>query len=114
MNRVEYSADNKDWSYRPCNYGPFGHIPLRFQDSKEFNDILRRVVNWMKLRSEDDYHFHEHSGQLFETMFGLVDERILGFVADWLDTAKPAELKSISAIFSKASEDFIFTRAGIW
>ena len=109
MNRVEYSADNKDRSYRPCNYGPFGHIPLRFQDSKEFNDILRRVVNWMKSRGEDDYHFHKHSGQLFETMFGLVDDRILGFVADWLDIAKPAELKSISAIFRKASEDFILT-----
>jgi hypothetical protein len=113
MKRVEYSADHKDWSYRPCNYGPCAHIPLSFREAKEFSEILRRVVNWMKSRDENDYRFHEHAGQLFETMFGLVDERILGFVSDWLDTAKPAELKSIGKIFSKASEGFIFAHRAL-
>jgi hypothetical protein len=108
MKRVELAADSKDWRFRPCNYGPWGHIPLRFREAREFSAILRRVVQWMTSRDHDDFQFNEQAGQLFEAMFGLLDERILGFVADWIDVAKPAELQSIGAIFSKASEAFVF------
>ena len=113
MRRVEHAADQKDWSFRPCNYGPFAHIGLRFRESAEFSDVLRRVVSWMGLASEGDFAFNEHASQLFEAMFGLIDERIVGFLGDWLDVATPAELQRISAILNKAGSEFIFHRRAL-
>jgi hypothetical protein len=108
MKRVEYASKDKNWGFRPCNYGPFGHIGLRFREAKEYSDILRRVVSWMRSRGDDDYLFAQQASHLFEAMFGLADERILGYLGDWIDVATPAELQSVSAILNKAWPEFVF------
>lgn len=107
MKRVEHAVEQKD-GFRPCNYGPFRHVALRFSEAKECNDILRRMANWMRSTEVDDYRFHAEASRLFEAMFGLADERILCFLGDWVDIATPAELESISAIVRQAEPEFLF------
>jgi hypothetical protein len=110
MKRVEHAAQREDWHFRPCNYGPYGHISLRFREADDVDDLLRQVVGWMRSGDATNYRFKDEASKLFEAMFGLVDERILGFLGDWVDTATPPELESISAILSNGEPDFVFER----
>jgi hypothetical protein len=108
MKRVEHSADQKDWSFRPCNHRPFTMTPLRFREAKEFGDILRRVVYWMQSRSFEDYMFIHNACRLFEAMFSTGDQRVLSFLSDWIVVASQGELRIISAILENAEPEFVF------
>jgi hypothetical protein len=85
MDRVDYAATNESWDYRPCNYGPYGHVPLQFRKSPEFGLLLRQVSDWMK--SRDDLLFRERSAQLFDTMFKPFDETLVFLVTQAIGNA---------------------------
>ncbi len=108
MKRVEHAADNDDWQYRPCNYGPYGHVPLRFRESPEFGSILSMVVTWIRSRSEDDLHFHTRAGELFNVMFQSFDEELTGLLQDWVEVATSADIQIISHIIHEVPGDFVF------
>ena len=44
MDRVDYAARTENWDYRPCNYGPYGHVPLQFRKSPDFGLVLRQIL----------------------------------------------------------------------
>jgi hypothetical protein len=106
MDRVNRAADNEDWNYRPCNYGPYGHVALRFRESPDFSLILRQVSDWMK--SRNDLLFMEGSAQLFDTMFKPFDDVLVGALQHWADIAAHADIQAISKILSQAHPEFVF------
>jgi transcriptional regulator with XRE-family HTH domain len=106
MRRVEYASDNEDWSYRPCNYGPYGHVPLKFRESPEFVTVLREVSEWAKSRK--DLIFRECSAQLFDVMFRPFDDLLVSILRDWTDAATEADIQVIAKILSEAHRRFVF------
>lgn len=103
MARVEYAASTDD-SYRPCNYGPYLHIPLRFRESEEFGSLLRQVAQWMKNLTEKDYY----AGELFSVMFSPLDDELLGSIQDWVEVSTPDDMRIISQVLSKSGPNFVF------
>lgn len=108
MDRVEYGASTNDWRYRPCNHGPYLHVPLRFRESEEFGSLLRQVSQWMRSRPEKDYQFKHRAGELFDAMFSPFDGELLGFIQDWIDASTPADMRIISQILNGVRPNFVF------
>jgi len=106
MDRVDHAARNEDWDYRPCNYGPYGHVPLQFRKSPDFGHVLQKVSSWMK--SRDDFLFRERSAQLFDTMFKPFDEMLVSGLQQWTDIAIEADIRTISKILGEAPAAFVF------
>jgi transcriptional regulator with XRE-family HTH domain len=106
MDRVDHAADTGDWDYRPCNYGPYGHVPLRFRKSSEYVAVLRAVSPWMT--SRDDLLFRERSAQLFDTMFKPFDAELVTTLQRWADAATEADMRAIAKILGEAPRMFVF------
>jgi hypothetical protein len=106
MDRVDHAAKTENWDYRPCNYGPYGHVPLQFRKSSDFGLVLRQVSDWMK--SRDDLLFRERGAQLFDTMFKPFDETLVTGLQRWADIATEADIRTISKILGEAPPTFVF------
>jgi hypothetical protein len=106
MDRVEHAATNEDWHYRPCNYGPFGNVPLQFRKSTDFDRVLRQVSDWMT--SRDNFLFGERSAQLFDTMFRPFDEALVTVLQRWADVATAVDIRTIAKILAEAPSSFVF------
>jgi hypothetical protein len=108
MDRVDYAAANESWDYRPCNHGPYGHVPLQFRKSPDFGLVLRQVSDWMKSRG--DLLFRERSAELFDTVFKPFDEVLVAGLQRWADIAIEADIRTISKILGEAPPTFVFAQ----
>ena len=108
MDRVDHAAGAEDWDYRPCNYGPYGNVPLRFRSSPDFDFVLRQVSEWMK--TGDDLLFRERSAQLFDTMFKPFDDLVVASLQRWSEAATETDIKAIGKILGEAPADFVFSQ----
>lgn len=108
MSRVEHAMKTDDWRYRPCNHGPYVHVPLRFRESPEFAGVLKQVSEWMRLQPEDDSIFQHLVGELFEAMFRPFDADLLNILQGWVDTSTPSDMRIISQILSEVQPNFVF------
>lgn len=78
--RVEYAASTEDYSFRPCNYGPYVHEPLRFAESAAYDDLCKDVWSWMRSGNDGEYKFQYFASHLFSAVFSATDERTLFFM----------------------------------
>jgi len=108
MARVEHAANTDDWHYRPCNHGPYLHVPLRFRESEEFGSLLRLVAQWMKTHPEKGYQFKHRASKLFSVMFNPLDDELLGFIQDWIDVSTADDMRIISQVLSESRPNFVF------
>jgi hypothetical protein len=106
MERVE-RASEKEWDFRPCNYGHYVHVPLQFRESAELPAILRKVCHWMRSRS-GDYLFDNRAADLFDAMFSPFNENVIAVLQAWIDTAGAEDIHVISRILNKVHPNFVF------
>ena len=105
--RVEMAVAAEDWSYRPCNFGPHVHVPLRIRESQDFDAVFRETANWIKSRP-DNAMFKYRSVELFDALFSPFDGKIVATLEVWLDAATADDIAAIAHILAKASPDFVF------
>jgi transcriptional regulator with XRE-family HTH domain len=110
MKRVDHAAHNDDWGFRPCNYGPYGHVPLRLRESPDFAIVLREMSEWMKGR--EGLLFGERSAQLFDTLFKPFDEALVAALRAWVDAATEGDIRVIAKIVGEAHPNFVFEHTG--
>ena len=112
MRRVDRAASSGQWEYRPCNHGPYGHVPLRFSETEAYGPLLTKVVSWMQqanYQNEQQLVFSYRSRELFETMFGSFDGGVVQLLDSWSATADSKDMLLIGNILREASPDFVFT-----
>ena len=112
MRRVDRAASSGQWEYRPCNHGPYGHVPLRFSETEAYGPLLTKVVSWMQqanYQNEQQLVFSYRSRELFETMFGSFDGGVVQLLDSWSATADLKDMLLIGNILREASPDFVFT-----
>jgi hypothetical protein len=102
ITRVDRATAANDWSLRPCNYGPYGHVPLRFRKSDDFAAVLARVVSWMYAHDSENALFGMRSAQLFGSMFTPFDDGLLEVIASLSGEANAEELRTISRVLREA------------
>ncbi|HYW93086.1 MAG TPA: hypothetical protein VFA95_11625 [Gammaproteobacteria bacterium] len=78
--RVVSAASTEDHAFRPCNYGPYVNVPLRFAESVAFEDLCKDVWSWMRGGDDGDYKFQYFASRLFGTAFSATDDRTLSFM----------------------------------
>jgi transcriptional regulator with XRE-family HTH domain len=108
IRRIDRAADSNDWSIRPCNFGPYGHVPLRFRETAESAGLLRKVSTWMNSRAPQDILFHERAKQLFGAMFSPFDDALVEFLQDWVRVATEGDMRTIAHILDEAPNALVF------
>lgn len=78
--RVVHAASTEDYGFRPCNYGPYVHEPLRFAESAAFEDLCKDVWSWMRGGDDDDHKLQYFASHLFGSVFSATDDRTLSFM----------------------------------
>lgn len=78
--RVVHAASTKDYAFRPCNYGPYVHVPLRFAESATFEDLCKDLWSWMREGDDDNHTFQHFASHLFGAVFSATDDRTLSFM----------------------------------
>lgn len=107
MERVKIAATNQDFNYRPCIYGPWAHVQVKFRESSEFNYLLNSIWAWMRENEIESYDFHREASRLFEVMFKPIDEAVLIFLREKL-RGDQMDIQIMSNIHRHFSPDFCF------
>jgi transcriptional regulator with XRE-family HTH domain len=112
LTRIDIATERQSYSFRPANFGPYSHTPLRFNKSAEASSVLAHIWSWLRQHSErKDYVFNEHTVNLFEAVF---PEHASADLAEFFDakvnTASAVELDLMGRLLHKVAPDFIFTQ----
>jgi transcriptional regulator with XRE-family HTH domain len=78
--RVDYATQHDDYSFRPCNYGPYVYVPLKFNESEDYDRLLNDAWAWMRSNQNASYVFSHHAAHLFQTIFNSEHEKLLLFM----------------------------------
>lgn len=85
MRRVEYAQSTGDYSFRPCNYGPYIHTPLKFRISEECDYLMRTLWRWSRENYEKDAKFQYFSSHVFLPIFSPIDDSVVSFLREKLN-----------------------------
>ncbi len=108
IERVEHAARTENWNHRPCNHGPYGHVPLRFREAPEVGSILIRISTWMSSKPDAHFLFGKRAAELFSTMFAQFDVAVISHLSQWSQTADAAGLITIARVLREGSNNLIF------
>jgi transcriptional regulator with XRE-family HTH domain len=114
MRRVDHAAQTGKWDYRPCNHGPYGHVPLRFKETQEYGPLLAIVVRWIKdakYQGNNKIVFDYRSRELFETLFGSYDDEVIQHLDSWSAAANKNEMRLIANVLEEAPPNLVFNQA---
>lgn len=103
--RVEHAASIEDYSFRPCNYGPYVHEPLRFADSEAYENLCKDVWSWMRNRDGADHKFQYFSSYLFAAVFSPMDDRTRSFMRNKF-SGDSLDLSLIGRVLRDADNNF--------
>lgn len=103
--RVEYAASTDDYSFRPCNYGPYVYTPLRFAESDVYDDLCKDVWLWMRSGNADDHLFQHFASDLFSSVLSVTDERALLFIRNKC-TGDSLDISLVGKVIKGAGHSF--------
>lgn len=111
--RINHAVVTDEATYRPCNYGPYIHKPLRFKETAEYSSLLRDFWSWLKQEKTDDFNFTYYAYRLFSAIFYPIDSTVISFLrekfrGDSLDVLVIAKvLREVSSSFVLDNSEFI-------
>lgn len=114
IRRVDRAVEMGGRQYRPCNHGPYGHVPLRIRETPEYGSVLIKVLRWMKdakYKADQKLIFNYWARELFETLFGSFDGEVVQHLDAWSATADKNDMLLIANIMHEAPPDFVFAQA---
>ncbi len=103
--RVEYAASTEDYAFRPCNYGPYVHEPLRFAESAAYEDLCKDVWSWMRSREDGNHQFQYFASHLFAAVFFPMNDRALFFMLNKFP-GDSLDISLIGKILREANNNF--------
>jgi transcriptional regulator with XRE-family HTH domain len=110
--RVDHAALHNNWDYRPCNHGPYAHVPLKFKETPAYGRLLVDVMKWMKSATypkPNSVLFDNRASELFDAMFGSFDGEVLAYLDRWSLSANEQEFKLIGNVLGQAPPHFVFS-----
>lgn len=107
--RVErYAVEETFNSARPVNHGPYSQVKLRFRQSPDSAEVLRRTWSWLKAHQADDVYFQEYASYLFDAMFRSIDGEVVSFFAERVEEGTSDDLLLIARLIRKTTPPFVF------
>lgn len=108
MKRFEYAVKEDDWDFRPCNFGPYVHIDLRFKESGHYLETMEYVLMWAKGFNQDSIYIKCRLAELFSGMFGSLDSDAVNILASEVDACDATTLRLISCLLGEVDPGFVF------
>lgn len=99
--------DSRGYVSIPWQWGE--DAQLKFRESPSFEQILSRLVLWMK--GKKDWATTEHGAVLFAAASGAYDELTLNTLSPLLFSSDPEVVEAASQMLSKAPRDFVFSNS---
>ena len=99
--------DNQSWKYRVCISDISPGEKLRFRESADSPEIMKKMWEWMRKKGGQD-HFLEQSGELFFSMFGPLDTQLIPFLENKVEEGTPTDALLVSHVLSHADSLFVF------
>ena len=112
MGRVEIAAQQRSYSFRAANFGPYSHRRLRFLESDKCLDVLEGVWRWLRQNGDRDHYFQYAAAHMFEAMFLGSTDKLIGFFQPMLPIADAGDLKLIGQLLREADHAFVFAHTG--
>ncbi len=114
MDRIDYAVKLDDLDrFRPCNHGPYIHVPLRFRESSVFVELLYETLNWIKSGDSENYWFSHFAIELFEAAFAPYDTQVLKAALETLHVGDPVSEKLLSQLLRSAHTNFVFDQKDV-
>jgi hypothetical protein len=108
MGRVDYAVTEVDWYFRPCNYGPYSNVPLRFRESVDFRAVFKDVIDWTKAGDLDNGQFLHLAAELFGAAFQPFDEVLVRLMTERMQDSASTDIRIIAEILRNAHNTFVF------
>lgn len=108
MDRVEHAVNIEGWGFHPCNLKTHGRARLLFSESKESGLVFLQFVHWAKEKMDGNYRFRHYAAELFNAMFSVFDNEILGALQNWIDESTPGDMVLLSQILRGVKPGFVF------
>lgn len=105
MDRVEYAGTTDNYAFRPCNFGPYLYVPLKFRESTDLNYLLHSLWNWMRGHELTEGVFHHHASQLFEVIFSPFDQSVVHYLSE-KTRGDNLDIQLIGRVLNEASLTF--------
>ena len=99
--------ENQSWKYRVCISDISPGEKLRFRESVDSPEIMKKMWEWMRKNGGQD-HFLEQSGELFFSMFGPLDIQLIPFLENKVEVGTPTDAILVSHVLSHADSLFVF------
>lgn len=103
--RVEHAASTEDYAFRPCNYGPYVHEPLRFAESAAYDDLCKDLWSWMRGSDNTNHRSEYFASHLFAAVFSPMDDRTLSFMRNRF-SGNSLDISLVGKILSNADNNF--------
>lgn len=111
--RVDSRRENPTLLYPPVPFNwADGHSPLRFRDSRSFEEALRAIRIWALLHLEDP-HYQDWAPHLWAAVSGDYDERVVKCLCEWLPSPDTQELMTVSLLLSGAPRSLVWDRVDV-
>lgn len=105
MRRVEYAQLTQNYSFRPCNYGPYVHTPLKFRLSAECDYLMRALWRWSRENYEKDAKFEYFASHVFLPIFSPIDDSVISFLREKLN-GDELDIQLIGKLLRDAPSNF--------
>lgn len=103
----EHNASPSEYEPLPFQW----HNPVHFRASKDFERLLRRVLNWITAQPRS--WIRERMGaELFSTLAGNFDDQVLGLLSEAVSSGSREQLLAVGAVLSGAPRDFAWNNTG--
>ena len=110
MNRVEFKEANPELKeYDPIPFSWNRNEPIRFNEAKEYEWLLREIRDWATVKTDSWIRFH-YGSDLFKLVSAGFDEVTLKVLDEWTSSSDERQLIAAATLLGEAPRNFVWDK----
>ena len=110
MNRVEFKEASPELKeYDPIPFSWNRNEPIRFNEAKEYEWLLREIRDWATVKTDSWIRFH-YGSDLFKLVSAGFDEVTLKVLDEWTSSSDERQLIAAATLLGEAPRNFVWDK----
>lgn len=110
MSRVEFKEVNPDLKdYDPIPFSWNRNEPVHFNETKEYEQLLRQIRDWATVKTDSWIRFH-YGSDLFKLVSAGFDEVTLKVLDEWTSSSDERQLVAAATLLGEAPKNFVWDK----
>jgi hypothetical protein len=110
MDRVEFKEAKPDLKdYDPIPFSWNRNEPVHFNETKEYEQLLREIRDWATVKTESWIRFH-YGSDLFKLVSAGFDEVTLKVLGEWILSSDERQLVAAATLLGEAPRNFVWDK----